>query len=229
MLISHRYDFIYLRTIKTASTSIELRLQPACLPDGHAHPGEDCDPVMTDAGIIGARRILKEARQHDWWNHMPASQIKAQLDPEIWQGYTKFTSIRNPFAKLVSLFWFKLKQPRHAERRARISAGSFETAREEFLAWLGRHRDIPHDGEIYLIDRKLIADRVIRYEHMDEDLSELISDLGLPTNLIGATTPAAKSGLKQFANPYQDYYDPETRRRVEDRYAFELKKFSYTF
>lgn len=97
MLISHRYKFIYFKTVKTAGTSIEVALQPYALPEGQAdRAGTKGGPaIVTKAGVVGARGA-KFVKGSDWWNHMPAFRIKKQVSSKVWDSYFKFANIRNP-------------------------------------------------------------------------------------------------------------------------------------
>ena len=115
MLISHRKKFIFLKTAKTASTSVEAFFESWCLPEGeweisHARP-EYC----SESGIIGERSV--NARNAIWGNHMPADQIKNRIGTTIWEEYFKFTVVRNPFDKMVSGFYFFEKKMKNWSTR----------------------------------------------------------------------------------------------------------------
>jgi hypothetical protein len=53
MLISWNKKFIYIKTNKTASTSIEMALQPFCQLDRYSRIEEKTHSIVSDAGIIG--------------------------------------------------------------------------------------------------------------------------------------------------------------------------------
>jgi hypothetical protein len=76
MLVSHEKKFIYIKTIKTAGTSVEMALQPCCMPKGGVvTEWTDCSETKT--GIVGARG--PNAHSQLWWNHMPASVISTVI------------------------------------------------------------------------------------------------------------------------------------------------------
>ena len=100
MLISHRNKFIYTKTVKTASTSVESFFEPFCMEDGEWSFSDGRDMHISNAGIIGMRASLP--KNVPWFNHMSAISIKKQLNPHIWDDYFKFTVIRNPFDKILS-------------------------------------------------------------------------------------------------------------------------------
>jgi hypothetical protein len=72
MLISHVRQFIYLKTRKTAGTSVEIYFEPYCVDPRHYH-GEEHERkgAVSDWGIVGARR---QASLQTWYNHMPADR-----------------------------------------------------------------------------------------------------------------------------------------------------------
>ena len=116
MLISHRYKFIYTKTVKTASTSVEAYFERFCLPDGEGLPPTDArDEHESETGIIGYRGKLREKRKWfqyrgkrlanpRWFHHMPAALIQRQIGAEIWDSYFKFCVVRNPFEKAISAY-----------------------------------------------------------------------------------------------------------------------------
>lgn len=58
MLLSHSKRFIYLKTGKTAGTSVEIFFQPYCLPEEHiCHhtPTHTMEETISEAGIVGYR------------------------------------------------------------------------------------------------------------------------------------------------------------------------------
>ena len=88
MLVSHRTNFIYTKTVKTAGTSVESYFEPYCMNEGEWEFMHLRDKYVSEAGIIGARG--KNARDDIWWNHMPAVQIETLLGSETWEQYFKF-------------------------------------------------------------------------------------------------------------------------------------------
>ncbi|MDV7145713.1 sulfotransferase family 2 domain-containing protein [Tropicimonas sp. TH_r6] len=108
MLISFPFKFIYIKTNKTASTSIEMALQPFCQEDASTPIEEKLHTIVSDVGIVGQRLVPKsEANELDryWYNHMPASELKSKVGEHVWDSFTKIHAIRNPFDKVLSSFF----------------------------------------------------------------------------------------------------------------------------
>jgi len=106
MLISHRKQFIFFKTEKTAGTSVEVYFEKYCFPQGNYEYEEPRDEYINEeTGIIGPRG--GDGRKFN--SHMPASEVKKIVPMSIWNSYYKFTIIRNPFDKIVSYFYHLLK------------------------------------------------------------------------------------------------------------------------
>ncbi|HEX5931925.1 MAG TPA: hypothetical protein VFY74_09285, partial [Methyloceanibacter sp.] len=108
MIISHEHKFIFLKTKKTAGTSIELALSELCGPDDIIAP-----LTKIDEALRASARGAQNWRLHGWWqsprpfwqrrffkfaaedygfyNHMPAEQAKTLFnDDRAWRSYFKF-------------------------------------------------------------------------------------------------------------------------------------------
>jgi hypothetical protein len=103
MLVSHRKNFIFTKTVKTAGTSIESYFEQWCMPDGQWHQSHAREEHVSDAGIIGKRSGTPS--DSTWYNHMSAYNICKLIGPDIWNSYFKFTVVRNPFEKVVSGYY----------------------------------------------------------------------------------------------------------------------------
>ena len=51
MLISHKYKFIYLKTIKTASTSVEAYFERFCMPENDYELSHDREVYESNFGV----------------------------------------------------------------------------------------------------------------------------------------------------------------------------------
>jgi hypothetical protein len=73
MIVSHEHKFIFLKTKKTAGTSIELALSALCGPDDVITPLTTIDEALRE-GKRGARNW----RRHGWWGSAPPSIVGKQ-------------------------------------------------------------------------------------------------------------------------------------------------------
>jgi hypothetical protein len=230
MIISHEHKFIFLKTKKTAGTSIELALSQLCGPDDVITPLAPADEVLREGRRsaqnwrlhgwwesprpIWKRRILKtNAEDYGFYNHVPAERAKALLDDDkIWRSYFKFAFDRNPWDRQVS--WY------HHHFRRKSTPPPFA----DFMRTDRRARIDNYD--IYAIGGDVAVDFVGRFENLEGDLKRALAQAGLT---LDAPLPRAKGTFRRGAAPYRDYYDAATRAIVGDWYDREIKLLGYVF
>lgn len=89
------------------------------------------------------------------------------MGEEIWNKYLKFTVIRDPFDRMVSLFF-----------HLGVMRGGLEPTPANFKAWLKQR--CASLEPFFLIKGKFAIDRVIRFENMAEDIDGLCQELDIP-------------------------------------------------
>src|SRR6185312_12550479 len=108
MILSHKYRFIFLKTRKTAGTSVEVSLARCCgprdvltpvCPEGEALRGglglgpRNHGPPLRQYGLRDWLRLLLKGRPMpgSWfYNHMPAREVRARVGARVWDSYFKF-------------------------------------------------------------------------------------------------------------------------------------------
>jgi hypothetical protein len=199
MIVSHRHRFIFVKTLKTAGTSIEVFLCQHCGPD---------DVVTPILPHVEPHR----SRNHEgFYNHMPATEIRARVGPTVWASYFKFCVERNPWDKTLSFYHMQ---------NAREGGG---LSLDEFL----RRREFPVNWPIYADDTGVIVDRVIRYEQLTAGLDEVFTQLGIP--FIGSLGVNAKSEYRTDRRPYRDVYSTTQADLVAQAFAREIEIHGYRF
>lgn len=220
MLLSHNKKFIFLKTLKTAGTSVEMALQHYCAPPGRlaGMVRAFTDEIITDIGIVGARGAKEDVARARWRNHMAASEVRAQIDSEVWGRYLKFTTIRNPYDRVVSHFHYKNPDAKSWPKEKIFR--KFNTALERSIQF-GRS-----DRDIYLIDGEIAVDRFIRYESLQSDFDNLCRLLGLDLQVLPRWKTEQRGAEKI---PYREYYGGVARKAVQAEFEFELETFGYEF
>lgn len=219
MLLSHVHHFIYTKTLKTAGTSVEIYFEEACLPTSNGMVrGHQIAETITPAGIIGYRG--PDPTGSTWYNHMPAGEIRGLTGPEIWTSYYKFCVVRDPFDKLVSLWWFN-----NAKQGLRYDHGDFARIRADFSRWCVGH--VPHaiDRDKYLIDGCVAMDYFIRYESLLEGLEQVCRHVGYGFRPRALGTFKSDSRLSR--QPFAAYYERSAIAAVEEAFGWELDYFGY--
>jgi len=201
MVISHKYRFIFIKTFKTAGTSIEIFLSPRCGPE------DVLTPIFPHVEPHVARNF------DGFFNHIPACDVMEKVPRDVWNGYFKFCVERNPWDKTLSHY--------HMVNFRKGGALSFEEymARREFCQCYQLYTDRAKS--------RTIVDRVLRYEQLMEELGEVFGKLGVPFG--GSLEVSAKSEYRTDRRPYREVFTEAQRSVIEAEYAWEIQAHGYTF
>lgn len=224
-LISHKYRFIFVKTRKTAGTSLEIALSQVMGGDDVIGPIPQDELARRSSGSPGVQnRVVPRSewrirdfvravggRPPRFAQHSPAWFIKRSLPERAWQEYFKFTIERNSWDLAVSAHaWY---EHRH---QPGISFAAFLQSNllEEYSNW-----------RLYTIGDEVVVDHVIRYEDLPDGLEQVRDRLRLPASL---ELPRARSGHRP-SKPYSECYDDAGRARVAAVFAREIEHFGYRF
>ena len=252
MLLSRKGNFIYLKTHKTGSTSVELALEPYCAPKGHKVIKRNKKPLITSAGIVGARcgGIEKKKDKDHFWNHMGSKEIIKRIGEEEFFSLRRVTSVRNPFRKFVSQFYFrylnsKYKIPNTLEdTRAAFEDFLFSPynspynfSRNTFLYKLRNNRFFflnkntplfPRlDDYIVFYKKKLVVTHFIRNEHIKSDLKDFCLDSKLDASLLKVSHERDNSSKKKY-NHIDLIYNKKLINRVVDLEGWVFDNIGYS-
>ncbi|WP_162799350.1 sulfotransferase family 2 domain-containing protein [Nocardioides sp. 616] len=216
MIVSHQHRFIFLKTRKTAGTSVEIALSKICGPDDviTAISPED-EQLRAAAGGRPPQNFDAPPLPRRAYNHMRAQMVRNVVGAQVWNDYFTFAVERNPWDTVVSLYFWKFR-----ERPGARTAPPFA----EFV-WEESVEKLAANQRIYRIRGAVAVDRVLRYERLTEELTQVWSDLGLPGE---PALPRAK-GSARPRRDYRDLYDDESRQRVADLFAASVRDFGYEF
>lgn len=231
MILSHAHKFIYVKTYKTGSTSIEAALSAVCGPDD----------VITEASeqLRGVRQkpaqnyriehpakpsrplwkvLLGRPERHyhpsvGYYEHMPAWRIRTYVGEDIWRSYYKFSFERNPWDRQVSWYHYKTKS---------MAAG----ARPSFDAFNSdKRRAFVENWSLYTENDEITLDFVGRYENLDADFATVLNTIGLS----GEVTLPRENVSKGRRGTYRDLYTDASQALIAGWYAPEIRHFDYTF
>ena len=226
MLVSHRHKFIYLKTKKTASTSVEVFFEPYCMPEHEYERQHHRDQYVSDWGIVGYRGPDTTGRK--WWNHMSAREIRGKLGEEKWSRYTKFCVIRNPYEKAVS--FFNHRRERASLLRQAVERGLWgittKALQWEFELFLKRG-NYAFDRDCYMIDGQVCVDHFVRYDKLESDLKRVCGALNIPYSSKGL--PKLKTGYRNDQFVTADYYNKRSLELIRKKYRWEIESFDYSF
>lgn len=229
MIISHEYRFIFIKTAKTAGTSVEIALSRFCGDRDVITPISPEDEVIRRElggrgpqhcvvplwryGAAEWKRLVRRRKRTRFYHHIPARDIRQYLGRRIWDGYYKFCFERNPWDRVVSLYhWICRTEPRPALAEFVKSAALLGLKGRGFGA--------------YTIDGSVAVDRVCRYEALEEELESVRVHCGLPERL---SLPRAKGSTRSDRRHFREILDPDSRDRIGSLFAEEIRLFGYAY
>lgn len=225
MLICHQNKFIFIKTRKTAGTSVELALSQFCGPnDIIMKLGDKDEAVRKELGYQGPRNYMAPFSTYkltDWKEllrrgkrksigkqHSPASFIKALAGDEVWREYFKFCFERNPFERAISrYFWKKHRNPNIPDINEYIQANN----QSQLSNW-----------NKYTIDDRIAVDFIGRYENLENDILEIAKLAGIPPFPLPHT-----KNIRTNRTHYSQLLNRTTRVYIEKMCAKEIEAFGY--
>lgn len=230
MIISHKHKFIFLKTNKTAGTSVEVALSKFCGVDDIITPISERDEVIRkDLGYLGPRnysvplnkysvkdwaKLILRGEKQAYFNHISAYDVRRLIGPKIWNSYFKFCIVRNPWDLVISKYYWHYK----SEPRPPIS---------EFLgSWAVENLKRRGYG-IYTIDGKVVVDRLCRYENLSEEINDVCRNaLDIQEEV---SLPRTKSNTRTDKRHYQDILTPEDKYKIQEIFGDEISVLGYEF
>ncbi len=201
MIISHKHKFIFIKTVKTAGTSMEVFLS--------AHCGDDdvVTPIQPPIEPHKARNF------EGFFNHMPAYLVQEKVSADVWNSYYKFCVERNPWDKVISQYCM-LNQ----RSGGKLPFGQYMSG-----------PDLPINFPRYMDQSgsRVIVDRVLKYENLMDELGETFRMLGIPFE--GSLNIDAKSEYRTDRRPYQEVFNAEQARYIGMAFAKEIELHGYRF
>ncbi len=244
MIIGHRHRFIFIKTRKTAGSSVEIALSRICGEGDVVTPlierlGEEeqrrAEGGYGPAGYeksVGEHRGFKEwkrllfygRRSPRFGEHATAAEIRDRVGPEVWDRYYKFSLERNPWDRAVSrYYWQKYRWERKPRKEPFPGI-------DEYLRWLEQEK--PHwisNWSHYAIGDDLAVDGMLFYETLSADLATLAERLGVAAEQIALPRARAKGGYRSDRRHYTEVLGSDERERVARLCAREIEAFGYTF
>ncbi len=228
MIISHKYRFIFIKTVKTAGTSIEVFLSQHCgiddvltpiWPTVETHFARNYKGLANPLPVLWnnrGRKILFTLKDvlmgYKFYNHIPARIVKKRTPGSIWDSYFKFCVERNPWDKTLSHYHMV-----NARKRGRLTL-------DEYLEKGMFCINYPLYTDAH---KRMLVDKVIRYESLLDGLREVFGQLAIPFE--GTLGVIAKSEFRKDRRPYQQIFTSEQRSIIHRAFADEIEMHGYTF
>lgn len=227
MILSHKYKFIFIKTNKTAGTSVEIALSRFCgendiitpLPPedekirknlGYRGPQNYQMSLPWEYGWSDVKRLFRrKKRKKRFYGHMSAAEVKSLVSKSVWSTYFKFCFERNPFERVISQYYYRLQE------EPRPSMDEFLSSRAvPFLKKFG--------VELYTIDGEIAVDKVCLYENLEVELEQIRLLLGIPEKL---QLPAAKGGFRKDKRNYREILSANQIARISELFEQEISRY----
>ena len=226
MIISHKYRFIFIKTEKTAGTSIEIALSRICGPEDIITPIMKKDEeIRRSLGARGPQNYnipFKFYTKKDWlhailklkrkkfYNHISSKEIKENIPTNVWDSYFKFTFDRNLFDKVISHFYWR----NH----------SCKTLLEFINA--GFAGDL-RAFELYTIRGIVAVDRIFDFTQIKSSL-DIIQQI-ICSEEIMLPDKRAKGATRKDKRNYREILTIEEKELIEIIFAREIALLGYKF
>lgn len=198
MIVSYSKNFIFIKTKKTAGSTVEAVLAAGCGP-------EDIVTLKTTKG--GYDRGPQNTGEV-FHTHMTAEMAYPHIDRTFWDGALKLTVERHPYEKAVSQAYYRLG------KKNKDGQGF-----PEFLDDIVRNGDYTGFWR-WSINGKVAVDEFIKQENLRADLERVGARLGIP---IPEELPQLKTRTRTNRAPAREILTAEQMRIVYERCEHEFK------
>lgn len=228
MIVSHRHNFIFIKTKKTAGTSLEIGLSKFCgekdiitgLPqkdeiirkDFGGRAPQNLDIPWRKYTFQELSKYVRKGRRAICKNHFRARRIRRLVGRKIWKDYYKFCFERNPWDKAVSLYYWRTRDMK------------VQPSFSEFLHSSRAHK--LSNYKLYSIWGRIAVDKIYKFETLTDALKDISSRLDLPGEL---ELPRTKSIHRKDKTHYSKIISAEDREYIAKKCYREIKYLSYNY
>jgi len=216
MLLSVKYNFLFVHIAKTGGTSVRAALAPLRWRDPMYIPQFIASRLSHATGHRIASKLPRHAR---------IIAAKEMLPQELFEKLFKFAFVRNPWDLQVSSW--------HHLRRERPHLVEHLSDFESFIRWkldperpYQYHIDTSIERQTdYLkdLDGTILVDFIGKYENLEADYEEACRRIGIkPPRL-----PHKRQAKDR--TDYHSYYDSETAQLIADYFSEDIRTFDYSF
>lgn len=189
MIISHKYKFIFIKTHKTGSTSVEIDLASKCADTDIVAPVNEFRKENEVKGKHFPRNF------EGFFNHLPIENVRNKLkNIKKFNSYFKFCVEREPVDKLLSHFYWDYRNIL-TDKVFEVNVDTFWKA-FIFGSYHKHNLNLNH----WTIDGELAVNKILRYENLKQELKETCKQLGFDIDLSSKAKVSLRKD-KQFPKP----------------------------
>ena len=182
----------------------------------------------------GGTSIEKTLHNRDWWSvHPPSKHLTVHIAKKIyakyWKDYFKFTFVRNPWDRMVSMLKYHQIYKVYANTNKKIVLSRYFNQFEKIeydtrFFNLSQFNDFTkEENTVYqnIIGQEM--DFIGKFENLQEDFNNLCDILNIKNTKL-MHIEKSKNRMK-----YQEYYSENERDIIAEKYQKDIKKFNYKF
>ena len=225
MIISHKHKFIYIKTAKTAGTSVVVFLADQCANGDLVTAISKNDSIEAQkAGYhfpSGLSSSIEQAKLWLWkkqnesshhgkiFKNLPAADAYRFLGSDVWNSYYKFCFERNPYDRAISLYYW---HNRFAETMPGLNEYILTAKDKKLSNWL-----------TYTIDDQVVMDHVYQFENLKEEIKNIAAKLSFTKTSL----PQLKISQNRDKTHYSKLLSSQARVRIEAACFREIEYFQY--
>lgn len=204
-MIYEAQSFIFIHRGKSGGNSLSKRLLLFCKYERIIAHNEFQDGLH----YFDIKNIKYKTRKH-----ASLTELESVLPARMFESMYKFTTIRNPYDRMVSVYW----SPNRVHKK---NITSFDEAL--FIKYINDQRTLR--DFICLENKDKLeehTDYIIKFEEMNKSISELSEKLGIENNCMPHVN---KSNRKH----YSEYKTPRLKALIDSKFGEEIEYFNYKF
>jgi hypothetical protein len=219
---------IYVAIPKTGTTSVNRALRNSCQSKDDVKLVKD--PI--DKAFREKHQLNKIGdKRPGMAKHLSAIQLKYILGAEEFERCVKFSVVRNPWARMVSRYFFTHVdfQPSEPDKLRRGTSRTFHDQPFEswvYRIWIRSKVGQRKNGQLAKLvdnDGQLLVDHVGRLENVQATLDWVSKEVGLDSPLEMPHINGTRKGH------YAQYYNAATKEMVAEICRQDIEYFGYQF
>jgi hypothetical protein len=250
VVISHKHKFIYIKTRKTASSSIQVLLETLCGKDDVITP---LNKPTTEKGLLynkkarnykGIRSIIKiikyqiigllgikSVRNIKYFLKSYLILFQKSKARLFFSRYTSHMSVEKLKIKVGEVIWnnyYKFSFERNPWDKV-LSSYYHRQPEIPFNEWIKTFslnlRSQPLNYPLYSIKGKVELDFIGKFENLYEDLTYILKKLNIPL----IDLPREKVNFRSNREDYRTFYNDNSKKIINKFYKKEIELMGYSF
>ena len=204
--ISHKHKFIFFSFPKTGSESVRSILDP-----------------YSDIIAVTKSQITE---QNPFYSHITPFETKKIFEEKGWNydEYYKFTCVRNPYKRLISLYKMKFKifnqtsfskWVRSLRPNSKIRGDWYKNGTINFKNFISDP------------DGKILVNEVVKLEEINSKLPILLNKFGVKISQVPHTNKGFNSVNGESKTKKKDGIDEKAIEFISRKYEWEIKEYGY--